>query len=146
MKAVPRARAACTSRTTARTPSTSRPESISSSTARRGCSSASCSSSLRLRSPPEKPSLTARPSIASGSPGAWRRTRALAQEVEGVERRLAARSRTALSAVRMNRLFLTPGISGGAWNDRKSPARARASGLSASRSWPAKRAWPPVTR
>jgi hypothetical protein len=34
-------------------------------------------------------------------------------------------SRTALSAVRMNRLFFTPGTSGGDWKDRNSPARAR---------------------
>jgi hypothetical protein len=64
----------------------------------------------------------------------------VAQEVEGVERRSPRASRTAFSAVRMNRLFLTPGISGGAWNDTKSPARARASGLSASRSCPARSA------
>ena len=48
-----RARRCCTRASTARTPSTSRPESISSSSARRGRSRASCSSSLRLRSPPK---------------------------------------------------------------------------------------------
>ena len=44
--------------------SMSRPESVSSSTASRGCKTAICKISLRFFSPPEKPTLTARRSIS----------------------------------------------------------------------------------
>ncbi len=50
-----------------------------------------------------------------------------------------------LYAERMKYAFDTPGISTGYWNARKTPACARSSGGSASRSLPSKVAEPPVT-
>src|SRR6476661_9055327 len=50
-----------------------------------------------------------------------------------------------LNAERRKYAFDTPGISTGYWNARKTPACARSSGGSASRSFPSKVAEPPVT-
>ena len=53
--------------------------------------------------------------------------------------------RLAFTAAFMKLVMLTPGISIGYWNERKSPAQERSSGLIASRSWPAKVMLPEVT-
>jgi hypothetical protein len=63
-----RARSVLTPAATTRSASMSRPESVSSSTARRGSSISIWRISWRLRSPPENPSLTARSSKARSIP------------------------------------------------------------------------------
>src|SRR5262249_22237292 len=123
----------------------SRPESVSSSTARRGASSAICRISLRFFSPPEKPTLTPRRSISRSMPSlpaaSFTRLRNSGVDSSGSPRFL----RCALSAVRRNVMVATPGISSGYWNARKMPRAARSSGSSASRSTPSNVTVPPVT-
>ncbi len=53
--------------------------------------------------------------------------------------------RAEFTAVFMKLVMVTPGISTGYWNDRKSPSQARSSGLRASKSRPRKEALPAVT-
>src|ERR1039457_2883232 len=60
-------RSACTAPATSRKASMSRPESVSSSTAKRGSSTDICKISLRFFSPPENPSFTI--NVSSGSGG-----------------------------------------------------------------------------
>src|SRR6266446_2356547 len=125
--------------------SISRPESVSSSTHRRGSSSAICRISLRFFSPPENPTLTPRRSISCSMPSlpATSRTRL---RNSGVESSSSPRFlRCALSAVRRKVMVATPGISNGYWKARKRPRAARSSGGSARMSSPSSNTSPCVT-
>ena len=110
-----------------------------------GSSMASCSISLRFFSPPEKPSLTDRLTSSASMPTSatfalYSRSNSRADSGSP-----PLFSCCASSAALMNCLFRTPGSSTGYWNARKTPARARSSGVISSRSWPSYSIEPPVT-
>src|SRR6201991_2019921 len=137
----PASRKRLTPSETARSASTSRPESVSSSTANFGLSNASCSTSWRFFSPPEKPSLTER-SAKSGS-----MSRSLIAPLTSLTqvRSFGASPRTAVAAERRKLDIDTPGTSTGYCMARNRPARARSSTVIASTSWPSRVTVPDVT-
>src|SRR6195952_3047311 len=121
--------------------STSRPESVSSSTATFGRSSDICRISWRFFSPPEKPSLTLR----SANVGSISRS-VIAVLTSLTHLRIGGASpRTAGAAVRRKFEVDTPGISTGYCMARNKPARARASTVMASTSSPSRVTVPEVT-
>ena len=124
-----------------RSASTSRPESVSSSTANFGLSSSSCSTSARFFSPPEKPSFTERVanfgSILS---------RFMASVRSLVHVRMAgAWPSISVLAVRRKLVIDTPGTSTGYCMAKNRPALARSSGVIVSRSSPSSSTWPDST-
>src|SRR3954451_19775043 len=125
--------------------SMSRPESVSSSTARRGCWSASWRISMRFFSPPEKPSLRYRELNSLGtfvsSIAASTVLRNSLREISSSPRA----SRWALRTMRRYFVMVTPGIATGYWKAMKRPARARSSGSASVMSSPWNRIWPSVT-
>src|SRR5262245_15555116 len=138
-------RRALTPEATMRSASMSRPDSVSSSTARRGARTAIWKISLRFFSPPENPSLTERFrsawSICTSPMRSFTSARNSMASSSGSPRCL----RTAFTAAFSRYMLLTPGISTGYWKARKIPSRARTSGVIASRSCPSKSTWPSVT-
>ncbi len=130
---------------TIRRASTSNPESVSSRIAKVGSNIAIWNISLRFFSPPLKPSFTLRlASLLSNSTMArfsrisFRNSLA---DKAGRWRYL----RCSFTAARMKFTIDTPGISTGAWKERKIPSCARSSGLMASKSLPLKVIEPRVT-
>src|SRR5215210_5055486 len=125
--------------------SMSRPESVSSSTASRGCWSAIWRISMRFFSPPEKPSLMYRLENSLGtfvsSIAASTVRRNSFSGIAGSPRA----SRWALMTMRRYFVVVTPGIATGYWKAMNSPATARASGSASVMSSPSKRIWPSVT-
>src|SRR5918999_2594850 len=125
--------------------SMSRPESVSSSTASRGASSASWRISMRFFSPPEKPSLRYRLENSFGtlvsSIAASTVLRKSLSEM-GCSPRT---SRWAFMTMRRYLAVVTPGIATGYWKAMNRPARARSSGSASVMSSPSKRIWPSVT-
>src|SRR3954452_11620322 len=125
--------------------SMSRPESVSSSTARRGCWSASWRISMRFFSPPEKPSLRYRELNSLGtlvsSIAASTVLRKSLRLISGSSRA----SRWAFITMRRYLVTVTPGIATGYWKAMKRPARARSSGSASVMSLPSNRIWPSVT-
>src|SRR5688572_16180942 len=125
--------------------SMSRPESVSSRTARLGCWSASWRISMRFFSPPEKPSLMYRLENSFGtcvrSIAASTVLRKSFSEI-GCSPRA---SRWAFMTIRRYLAVVTPGIATGYWKAMNRPARARSSGSASVMSSPSKRIWPSVT-
>ncbi len=119
----------------------SSPESVSSSTAIVGRSSAICTISKRFFSPPEKPSLTLR----------WRNFSSMSSSfICSLSRSMNSRTGisspvTELSARRRKLVSDTPGISTGYCIARNRPAWARSSGSISSTSSPSRVMLPPVT-
>ena len=114
----------------------SRPESVSSSSASFGSSTAICRISLRFFSPPEKPSLTPRLRKLSSICISFILSLDQREELEGVEFRQAA-----LLAHGVERRLQQVGVVDAGNFDRvlegqEDAARARSSGSSASRSSP----------
>src|SRR6478752_779976 len=137
----PLSRTRLTPSETTRSASTSRPESVSSSTAIFGLSSSSWRISWRFFSPPEKPSLTLR-SANAGSICSC----AIASLTSLTQSRsFGASPRVAVAAVRRKLETETPGISTGYCIARKRPARARSSTVMASTSTPSRVTVPSVT-
>ena len=126
---------------TTRSASTSSPESVSSRIAIFGWSRASCSTSCRFFSPPEKPSLTLR---SAKSALISRSVIACLTSLTQV-RSLGASPRTAVAAERRKFEVDTPGTSTGYCMARNSPARARSSTVMASTSAPSRVTLPEVT-
>src|SRR3954447_19825894 len=126
---------------TTRSASTSRPESVSSRIAILGLSSRICRISWRFFSPPEKPSLTLRSANAESISRADISVRTSLTQV----RSFGAWPETAVAAVRRKFDTETPGTSTGYCMARKRPARARASTVIASTSWPSSVTDPEVT-
>jgi hypothetical protein len=126
---------------TTRRASTSRPESVSSSTANFGFSSSSWSTSWRFFSPPEKPSLTER----SANSGEMSRPAMASLTSLTQVRSFGASPRVAVAAERRKFAIDTPGTSTGYCMARNSPARARSS-TDISRTFsPSSSTSPPVT-
>ncbi len=121
--------------------STSRPESVSSSTAIFGSSSSSWRISWRFFSPPEKPSLSER----SANFGSMARSLIAPFSSLTKLRSFGASPRMAVTAVRRKLDTDTPGTSTGYCMARNSPARARASTDIASTSSPSSVTEPEVT-
>ncbi|ANF30833.1 hypothetical protein A0130_03275 [Leifsonia xyli] len=121
--------------------STSRPESVSSSTANFGVRSSSWRISLRFFSPPEKPSLTLRSANELSMRSAFIDSRTSFTQV----RMDGAWPSIAVFAVRRKLVLVTPGISTGYCMARKRPARARSSTVIARTSSPSSVIVPPVT-
>ena len=108
----------------------------------RGLSRASCSTSWRFFSPPEKPSLTLR----SAKAGSMRRSAmAFFMSLTHV-RSLGASPSIAVLAVRRKLDTETPGTSTGYCMARNTPARARSSTVMASTSAPSRVTEPLVIR
>src|SRR6478609_3900376 len=126
---------------TMRSASTSRPESVSSSTANFGVRSSIWRISWRFFSPPEKPSFTER----SANDSSMRR-RSMAPLTSLTQWRSAGASPSiAVFAVRRKLETDTPGTSTGYCIARNRPARARSSTLIARTSSPSSVTVPPVT-
>ncbi len=106
----------------------SSPESVSSSTASLGSSTAICRISLRFFSPPEKPAFTERCIIAGSMSSIGSFCSMYSRNSIGSISDSPRAFRISLNAVRRKYAFDTPGISTGYWNARKTPACARASG------------------
>ena len=121
--------------------STSRPESVSSSTAIFGSSSSSWRISWRFFSPPENPSLSER----LANTGSMDRSLIAPFISLTKARSLGASPRVAVIAVRRKFDTDTPGTSTGYCMARNSPARARASTDMASTSSPSRVTVPEVT-
>src|SRR3954454_22968887 len=125
--------------------SMSRPESVSSSTAKRGCWSASWRISMRFFSPPEKPSLRYRELNSLGtlvsSIAASTVLRNSLRLISGSPRA----SRWAFITIRRYFVTVTPGIATGYWKAMKRPRRARSSGSASVMSSPSNRICPSVT-
>src|SRR3954453_13912344 len=136
---------ALTAVATVRSASMSRPESVSSSTAMRGSSSASWSISMRFFSPPEKPSLRYR---LENSRGTWVSSMAASTVLRNSLRETASSpraSRWAFITMRRYLATVTPGMATGYWKAMKRPERARSSGSASVMSSPPNRIWPSVT-
>src|SRR3954451_15690932 len=125
--------------------SMSRPESVSSSTASVGLSSASWRISIRFFSPPENPSFKYRLENSRGtcvsSIAASTVLRKSLSEIAASPRA----SRWAFITMRRYLATVTPGIATGYWNAMNRPARARSSGSASVMSSPSNRIWPSVT-
>lgn len=121
--------------------STSRPESVSSSTAIFGLSISSWRISCRFFSPPEKPSLSERCANA----GSMDRPSIAAFISLENSRSFGASPRTAVTAERRKFETDTPGTSTGYCIARNRPARARSSTLMDRTSSPSSVTVPPVT-
>src|SRR4051812_2683387 len=136
---------ALTAVATVRSASMSRPESVSSSTAMRGSSSASWSISMRFFSPPEKPSFRYR---LENSRGTWVSSMAASTVLRNSLSETAASpraSRWAFITMRRYLATVTPGMATGYWKAMKRPERARSSGSASVMSSPSNRIWPSVT-
>ena len=121
---------------TIRSASMSSPESVSSRMASVGSSTAIWRISFRFFSPPEKPELTARLMISgSHSTSLSFSSSESRKSIESTSSSPRA-FRISLYAARRKYALVTPGISTGYWNARKTPAWARSSGSSSSRSCP----------
>ncbi len=138
-------RSALTPSATVRSASMSRPESVSSRMHRRGSSIAICRISLRFFSPPEKPKLRSRLSSSSVTPTTLALARSRFMNSPAPISASPRARRWAFMAWRRKYMLATPGISTGYCMARNTPAAARSSGSSASRSWPSKVTLPPVT-
>ena len=109
---------------TIRKASTSNPESVSSKIAKVGSNIAIWNISLRFFSPPLKPSFTLRlASLLSNSTMA--RFAHQLQELTGDKAGRWRYLRCSFTAARMKFTIDTPGISTGAWKERKIPSCAR---------------------
>src|SRR4051794_18113408 len=120
--------------------SMSSPESVSSSTARLGCSNASWRISMRFFSPPEKPSLRYRVEKSRG-------TLVSSIAASTVLRKSFSEmgsSRRAFMIIRRYFVTVTPGMATGYWKAMKRPARARSSGSASVISSPSSRIEPSV--
>src|SRR4051794_16761478 len=125
--------------------SMSRPESVSSSTARRGCWSASWRISRRFFSPPENPSLRYRELNSLGTlVSAIAPSTVLRKSLRLISGSPCA-SRWAFMTMRRYFVMVTPGIETGYWKAMKRPRRDRSSGSASVMFSPLKRISPSVT-
>ena len=125
--------------------STSSPESVSSRMENVGSSTAIWKISLRLRSPPEKPSFTPRLMKWASNPTSLRFSRRSLRKSAAPIGSCPKYWRLALMAARIKLVIDTPGISIGAWKDMKMPSWLRSSGERSSRFFPLKMISPSVT-